>query len=96
MGPYTKYAGNPIVDFSKKGNNAQVEDAFTYWENGKFKMLTRDMGYFNHEVGLFMESKNGKKWSEPTVSFFLRKPILPNHQHLRILSVMAGLNALNC
>jgi len=84
MGPYQKYKGNPIIDFSKKGNNAQVEDAFTYLEKGKFKMLTRDMGYFNHEVGLMMESKIGKNWSKPTVSFFpaeayLVEPPAPAH-----------------
>lgn len=69
-GPYVKYEGNPVVDFSSRPNNAQLEDAFVWMEHGKFKMLARDMGIFNHEYGLLMESKNGTKWKEPEVAYY--------------------------
>ncbi|MVN90638.1 glycoside hydrolase family protein [Mucilaginibacter aquatilis] len=69
-GPYIKYDGNPVVDFSKLPGNAQLEDAFVWLDKGKFKMLARDMGIFNHENGLLMESKNGKKWQQPKVAYY--------------------------
>lgn len=70
MGPYKKYTGNPVIDFSRRGNNTQLEDAFVWLENGRFKMLARDMGVFNHRYGLYMESKNGKRWKEPQIAYF--------------------------
>jgi hypothetical protein len=69
-GPYIKYDGNPVIDFSGRGNNTQLEDAFVWLDKGRFKMLARDMGVFNHQYGLYMESKNGKKWSEPEIGYF--------------------------
>jgi len=69
-GPYVRYSGNPILDFSKKGNNTQLEDAFVWIENKKFKMIVRDMGYYNHEVGLYMESKDGIHWSDPKIAYY--------------------------
>lgn len=69
-GPYIKYDGNPVIDFSGRGNNAQLEDAFVWPDKGRFKMLARDMGVFNHQYGLYMESKTGKKWSEPEIGYF--------------------------
>ena len=69
-GPYVKYKGNPVVDFSSRPNNAQLEDAFVWLDKGRFKMLARDMGIFNHEYGLLMESKNGMKWKEPQVAYY--------------------------
>ncbi|MDT3403706.1 glycoside hydrolase family protein [Mucilaginibacter terrae] len=69
-GPYVKFEGNPVVDFSLRPNNAQLEDAFVWLDKGRFKMLARDMGIFNHEYGLLMESKNGKKWNEPQVAYY--------------------------
>jgi hypothetical protein len=69
-GPYVKYDGNPVVDFSGKGNNAQLEAAFVWLDKGKFKMLARDMGVYNHQYGLILESKTGKKWNEPEIAYF--------------------------
>jgi hypothetical protein len=69
-GPYVKYEGNPVIDYSGKGNNAQLEDAFVWLDKGKFKMLARDMGVYNHQDGLLIESKTGKKWNEPEIAYF--------------------------
>lgn len=69
-GPYQKYSGNPIIDFSGKGNNMQLEDGFVWMEKGKFKMIARDMGVFNHEDGILLESKNGINWSEPKIAYY--------------------------
>jgi hypothetical protein len=69
-GPYKKYQGNPVIDFSSRGGNKQFEDAFVWMEKGKFKMLARDMGVYNHENGLIMESGNGLKWNEPEIAYF--------------------------
>lgn len=83
-GPYKKFSSNPIIDFSAKGNNRQFEDAFVWMENNKFKMLARDMGIFNHENGLFMESANGMNWTEPTIAYYeashyINQPPAPPH-----------------
>jgi hypothetical protein len=69
-GPYVKYSGNPILDYSKLGNNRQLEDGNVFMENGRFYMLARDMGRFDHEVGIILESDDGIHWSEPKISYF--------------------------
>lgn len=84
-GPYTRYSGNPIIDFSKKGDNKQFEDAFVWREKGKYKMIARDMGVFNHEVGIIMDSNDGIKWSEPKIAYYgadhynIQQPPAPSH-----------------
>lgn len=83
-GEYKRYENNPVVDFSKYGDNKQVEDAYVYIEDGKFKMLMRDMGYFDHEVGLIFESADGLNWSEAQIAWFgadayLEEPTAPSH-----------------
>jgi len=83
-GPYVKYAGNPVIDFSYKGNNCQFEDAFVWTEKRKFKMIARDMGFFNHEDGLIMQSKNGVKWDLPEIAYYgaekyIQQPPPPPH-----------------
>lgn len=83
-GKYVRYENNPIVDLSVHGGNKQVEDAFIYIENGKYKMLMRDMGYFDHSVGLIFESEDGIHWSEPKIAWFgaeayLSEPPAPKH-----------------
>jgi hypothetical protein len=35
-----------------------------------FKMIMRDMGYWNHEYGLYFESEDGLRWSDPQVAFW--------------------------
>ncbi|MVN22021.1 glycoside hydrolase family protein [Mucilaginibacter arboris] len=69
-GPYIKYKGNPIIDFSGKGNNTQLEDGFVWMEKDKFKMIARDMGFYNHEDGIIMESRNGINWNEPKIAYY--------------------------
>ena len=83
-GPYIKYAGNPVIDFSGKGNNRQFEDAFIWHEKKRFNIIARDMGIFNHENGLIMQSKNGLKWDEPKIAYYaadkyIQQPPAPSH-----------------
>lgn len=68
-GPYQRYSGNPVIDYSAKGGNKQFEDAFVWHADGEFKMLARDMGVFNHDVGLYITSKDGLKWREPKIAY---------------------------
>ena len=68
-GPYTKFEGNPLLDYSSMGNNTQVEDAYVYHYDGKFRLVMRDMGVFNHEVGLYLESDDGIAWSKPKIAY---------------------------
>ncbi|MBC6698587.1 glycoside hydrolase family protein [Hymenobacter sp. BT190] len=68
-GPYVKYAGNPVIDFSRQGHNKQFEDAFVWRQNDRFCLLARDMGVYNHEIGLYLESRDGKEWSYPKIAF---------------------------
>jgi hypothetical protein len=69
-GTYLRYEGNPIVDLSIYGNNKQVEDAFVFREGDKFKMLMRDMGFYDHAVGLIFESDDGLYWTGPQIAWF--------------------------
>ena len=69
-GPYHRHPENPLIDFSGRGNNRQCEDAYIWLEDGIFKIITRDMGVFNHEVGLYMESPDGLQWSEPSIAYY--------------------------
>ncbi|MCD8172817.1 MAG: glycoside hydrolase family protein [Alistipes sp.] len=83
-GPYRRYEGNPVVDFSVYGGNRQVEDAYIWYEDGKFRMLMRDMGFFDHTVGLYFESEDGLNWGEPQVGWFgtdhyFQQPPAPPH-----------------
>ena len=83
-GPYIKHPGNPVIDFSFKGNNCQFEDAFAWRENGKFKMIARDMGFFNHEDGILMKSRHGLKWGLPEIAYYaadkyIQQPPAPAH-----------------
>ncbi|MFI3206186.1 MAG: glycoside hydrolase family protein [Clostridia bacterium] len=69
-GPYIKYAGNPVVDFSKFGKIIQLEDAYIWYEKEKYHIIMRDMGVFNHEYGLYIKSENGIDWSEPEIGYY--------------------------
>jgi hypothetical protein len=82
MGPYIKYKGNPVIDFSGRGNNTQFEDACVWYEDRKFKIISRDMGVFGHTYGLYMESDDGINWSEPLIAYldtdhYFRQPPAP-------------------
>ena len=83
-GPYVKYEGNPVLDYSDRGNNIQAEDGYVWFENGKFKMVMRDMGIFNHQYGLYLESADGLNWSEPKIAYYntdhyFSQPPAPSH-----------------
>jgi hypothetical protein len=68
-GPYEKYAGNPVIDFSTQGQNKQFEDAFVWRQHDKFNLLARDMGVYSQEVGLYLESADGKTWTFPKIAY---------------------------
>lgn len=83
-GEYKRYKNNPIIDFSILGGNKQVEDAAVFKEDGKYKMLMRDMGYFDHSVGLIFESEDGIHWGHPQIAWFradayVNEPPAPQH-----------------
>jgi hypothetical protein len=83
-GPYSRFDDNPVIDFSNRGDNAQFEDAFVWREDGKYFLIARDMGVFNHEVGLIMESDDGIRWSEPLIAYhslkdYVDEPPAPAH-----------------
>ncbi len=83
-GPYNKYENNPVIDFSYLGNNEQLEDAYVWHENGKFWLIARDMGFFNHNYGLIFHSDNGINWSQPEIAYYetdhyFQQPPKPKH-----------------
>lgn len=83
-GPYHKHPANPLIDFSSRGDNKQLEDAFVWMEKRKFHMIARDMGVFNHENGIIMDSKDGIHWSEPNIAYYaanryIQQPPAPSH-----------------
>lgn len=83
-GPYVRYAGNPVIDYSKRGGNRQFEDAFVWHDKNGFKMLARDMGIYDHEAGLYIESADGIKWNEPLIAYkalnaYKKEPPAPAH-----------------
>jgi len=59
----------PVIDFSDRPHNAQLEDAFVWKQNGEYCLIARDMGFHNHEYGLILKSSDGVKWSEPQVAY---------------------------
>lgn len=83
-GPYEKIEANPVIDFSAGAGNTQLEDAYVWYEDGKFKLIARDMGFFNHEVGLYFESDDGLAWPEPEIAYlpiddYVQQPPAPPH-----------------
>lgn len=69
-GPYIKCEGNPIINLRSYGPGMQCEDGYIFIQDEKFKMLMRDMGFYNHEYGLMFESDDGISWSAPVISFY--------------------------
>ncbi len=69
-GPWIKQGDGPLIDLREEVKDAQSEDAYLWVEDGKFKMIMRDMGYWNHEYGLYFESKDGLSWSDPQIAFW--------------------------
>ena len=83
-GPYLKFKDNPVIDFSFQGENRQLEDAFVWIDDGVFKLIARDMGFFNHSVGLYFESKDGIHWDQPKIAYweadrYIQQPPAPAH-----------------
>lgn len=71
-GPYVKCEKNPLVDFSYMGERVQCEDAYTWYDKSKeapYQMILRDMGVFNHEYGLFLDSADGLEWGNPQIAY---------------------------
>lgn len=84
FGPYIRYQENPVIDFSGRGDNTQFEDACVWYEAGKFKLVSRDMGIFGHTYGLYMESEDGIHWSEPLIAYldvkhYIKQPPAPSY-----------------
>ncbi|PRD49218.1 glycoside hydrolase family protein [Sphingobacterium haloxyli] len=84
LGPYNKVSDEPIIDFSGRPNNAQLEDAFVWKEDGTHYMIARDMGFYNHEYGLLLSSVDGLHWSEPKIAYldmpsYVREDTPPAH-----------------
>lgn len=69
VGPFDKVDSNPVIDFSAKPDNAQLEDAFVWKDDEGYKLIARDMGFYNHEYGLLLTSRDGLQWSNPDVAY---------------------------
>lgn len=83
-GPYVRHSERPVIDFSAQGNNRQLEDAYVWHEDGRFRLLARDMGFYDHDAGLYLESHDGLSWSEPLVAYlgagyYIDQPPAPKH-----------------
>jgi hypothetical protein len=81
-GPFVKYEKNPVIDFSGKGNNAQLEDAFIWHDKKRYNIIARDMGFFNHESGIILQSGKGIKWGAPKIAYdevskYIQQPPAP-------------------
>ncbi|QBG46636.1 glycosyl hydrolase family 43 [Verrucomicrobia bacterium S94] len=68
-GPWVKQGDGPMINLKYVGENAQSEDAYIWMEDGLIKMIMRDMGYWNHEYGLYFESEDGVNWSDPQIAY---------------------------
>ena len=65
-------------------NSSEIAHAVADKHEGRFYMLARDMGRFDHEVGIILESEDGIHWSEPKIGYFgyshyLEQPSAPAH-----------------
>ena len=69
-GPYTKLSENPTLSLEATDKNSQLEDAYIWHEDGSYHCLCRDMGYYNHKVGLYLKSSDGISWSQPEVAYY--------------------------
>ena len=84
LGPYTKVGTEPVIDFSDRPGNAQLEDAFIWRDRSGYRMIARDMGFYNHQYGLTLSSIDGITWSDPTPAYldlrsYLDEPEPPPH-----------------
>lgn len=68
-GPYRKFEQNPVISFVPYGPHMQCEDGYVWQEDGRFYIILRDMGFYNHEYGLLLESEDGIEWGRPEIAF---------------------------
>jgi len=69
-GPWRKFDHNPIINPdhlpSPTGKPYRgFEDPCVWIEGGKFRMLAKDMGYFDSPAGVIFESSDGIHWGLP-------------------------------
>ncbi|WOO40861.1 glycoside hydrolase family protein [Rubellicoccus peritrichatus] len=76
-GPYAKHGHNPIINLRQRLAGAESEDAYVWYQDGRYRMLMRDMGFFNHEYGLIFESQDGISWGEPKIGYLNSQVYLP-------------------
>ena len=84
IGPFIKVASNPVIDFSAMPHNAQLEDAFVWKDEEGYKLIARDMGFYNHEYGLLLKSSDGHDWKGPDVAYlnmgaYIEEPAPPSN-----------------
>ncbi|MDA3874808.1 MAG: glycoside hydrolase family protein [Kiritimatiellae bacterium] len=76
-GPWVKYERNPVIspdvlrspDVDKYRG---LEDPCVWYEDGTFRMLTKDMGYFKNPSSLYIESEDGLDWGPPVRGYKTR------------------------
>jgi predicted GH43/DUF377 family glycosyl hydrolase len=73
-GPWTKSERNPVIDPdalpSASGQPYRgFEDPCVWIEDGKFNMLTKDMGYFSPPTGAYFQSNDGLDWGVPAPGY---------------------------
>ena len=68
-GPWKKVGDKPIINLKHLGENAQSEDAYIWIEDNTYKMIMRDMGYWNHEYGYILNQP--MVLNESTIGCFL-------------------------
>lgn len=76
-GPYAKHGSNPIINLRTRLPGAECEDAYVWHEDGRYRMLMRDMGFYNHEYGLMFESDDGLSWGEPQIGYLNSQVYFP-------------------
>jgi predicted GH43/DUF377 family glycosyl hydrolase len=70
VGKWRKFDGNPVLNaaaiMAEDGRSFRgFEDPCVWYEDGKVKMLTKDMGYFAQPAGAYFESDDGLNWGKP-------------------------------
>ena len=68
-GPYQKFGKKPVIDFATRTHKAQIDDAFIWLQSGRFNLLARDMGLFNQNGGVFLDSHDGINWFDPQIAY---------------------------
>jgi hypothetical protein len=72
-GPYIRNSVNPVINATEyKIGFRGFEDPLVWFENDRFCMLVKDLGYFEEYPGggCYFESKDGVNWSEPMYGYY--------------------------